>query len=394
MVRIGPAEPFQLILISFFSLILLNYNNLSVRIKPWVLTGGMMLLLMILSMTKETTIALVPVLLFLFLFYRSKFSKIKWQYLLSPFLIIFVGKIVSRSGSELTQYGSFYSISFSLIYRNLLAYWHILLGGVKWYLPIIGIFGLFVTTIKFKVSHDFIPLLYWGLLSCCFFLILLPWEFVLERYFLIVLFGIAIIIGSVFGVLLQEIQFKLRSMIRRSRFSWLSPHFSILINLLAFVVVSNIFFLSLVVHFPRSVNYATWYSRYLDYEHGLVKTLSDVNRPVYLNAVETLDNWEVLYEIPLHLKYFYKQDEKVIIVPDRLTKGDIVLTTSSLIPNQELNIQISTESAILNQEKAEISQLDVIEFRSEFRARPVQTILNPPYSENYITHGWVLSEIQ
>ena len=133
---------------------------------------------------------------------------------------------------------------------------------------------------------------------------------------------------------------------------------------------------------------------YLDYEHGLVKTLSDVNRPVYLNAVETLDNWEVLYEIPLHLKYFYKQDEKVIIVPDRLTKGDIVLTTSSLIPNQELNIQISTESAILNQEKAEISQLDVIEFRSEFRARPVQTILNPPYSENYITHGWVLSEIQ
>jgi len=393
MVRIGPAEPYQLLMVAAFSLTFLHFKKISKVLSPLVTTVLMVLLLLLACLVKETTVALLPVLVFFFIFYRTHLPLGTWLSLLLPFVSIILGKVISQPDSNVTNYGSFYSVNPQNIVATLVAYSQIVVNTVKWFLPLCAGFASLVLFRQTEIKQPK-ALIYWLLLGLSFFAILLPWRFVLDRYLLIVFFTVAVLIGSVYELLLQKcisVAIRILYTTPYRRFSSLIP---IVLSLVMLVICSNIFVLSMALQLGKSKNYASWYSEYLRYEHTLVKALADAPGLVHLNGLDTLDNWEVLYELPLHLDYFYGQSGKLTLAPKNLDGVDILLQTTSLAPNPDVSEMILTKGQIIDQNRVEVPQLDLIAFRQDLRYKPLQTLLNPPVADEKITHQWQLYEVR
>jgi len=388
MIRIGPIEPYQLLVIAFFSWLFLNFVSLSKYLKPRWLNLVLASCILSLCLIKETSVMLIPVLGFFWFFYRRVYPKLNWGLLYLPFLAIVLGKIVARPETAQTDYASFYEISLGGVIRNTNAYFSILYTTFKWFLPIIGSVGFLSIFKKVSARHNLKALHYWYLMMVFSLGILLPWQFVLDRYLLTVIFTMAVVVGASIGILLQEVRFFIKTRIGPQI---LVQSFFLVVSV---VICFNIYFVSSSLHLAKSRNYATWYAGYLTYEHELVATIAELPDPVFLNAVKTLDNWEVLYELPIHLQYLHGQ-KKVPLIPNRqLRAGEFIVSTSSLVPDLKLTTEVASQSGIYKQGRHEIPQIDLIAFRVAFRYRPLQTWIKPPLTQEKITHHWQVRKIE
>lgn len=399
-IRIGPTEPLQLIFFGIFSLFLLHFGSISKIFKKKLVFSILIILLILLSLIKETSIVIVSLIFLLFLLERSELSKREWATIFSlPITIILAGKYLAKPETNLTNYSDFYSGSFSIFFSNLKSYANMYLGAIKWYLPIFCLFGVFA--VKYRLNSNFIKnIFYWMLSSASFLIILLPWGFSLERYLLPSLFCFAIFIGITTDFVLlktKEILFFLTKKIKLQRnnayFSFLIKNQLVFFNFLAVIIFINMYFFNLTLHIVGSKNYASWYSQYIEYESSLVGVIAQLDEKTYLNATKTLDNWEVLYEIPIHLRYLYGQDRVIDVLTEKPKKGDLVISTSSLIQNANFDNFLENKSKEIIKKKYEINQIDILMFRDQFRKKPIQTVLNPPHTDRPTTHYWIISEI-
>lgn len=391
MVRIGPSDPFQLVVLASFSWIYLNQKLVSSVLTQKGVTAILLLLLAMACLIRETSIAMLPVLLGVWVASFSLARAKKEWWILLPFILIAIGKVIARPEVSTTNYGEFYSLSLSGMVRTAIAYAWIILPAFKWFfaaaVPII--IGMMVAYKYGRINQKLVPLVYWGLFSFAFTVIFFPWPFSLERYLFLAFFGYAVVVGGLFGIAVTAIAKAVQKYLPYPRYALIAYYGVVTL------LISSIYFLSYIVPLTQSANYVRWYAGYVAYEHGLVKELAARNQMVYLNGVETLDNWEVLYELPLHLRFFFTTSTKLSVLESTLPeKNALVLSSSSLHANPELSQKVASASALVHREVTEIPQIDVALFRAYFRRSPLQAVMNPPATKDNLVHYWELRQIK
>ncbi|MDQ3008757.1 MAG: hypothetical protein M3Q81_04120 [bacterium] len=385
-IRLGPSDSFQLIFIATFSLLFLHFSKLKKFLSSKVLMTFMILCLIAASLIRETSIALLPVILGTGIFFGTPdFKMKKLPFILTPFLLIVLGKYVARPESNTLNYGGFYSTSVSNILATTEAYISILLPLTKYLLPLVTLVFLGIILDKLKSKFSSRALFYWIITGLCFVAIFLPWQFALERYLLICLFAVAVSVGGVVGIAINEIKLFLQNTSHQYK-----QYFSAGITVLAVILLSNFYFMTFGLQIAKSLNYAHWYRNYVRYEHDLVTAIAETDESLYLNAVNTLDNWEVLYELPLHLRFYFNQ-ERTLEITETLEPNMLVLSTSSLLPVPELSAEIASSSTVVRTNTFEIQQINVLAFRSKLRVHPLQTIMNPDFETQTINHTWSIT---
>jgi hypothetical protein len=115
---------------------------------------------------------------------------------------------------------------------------------------------------------------------------------------------------------------------------------------------------------------------------------------IYINAINNLNNWEVLFELPIHLKYLYHSPVVVKILEWKLPKEGYLFTRSSLdLALLEEEISDRNLPLIISQ-KYEINQINPSLFEEKFRRRPIRTLLAPPLKEELIKYYWEIRQLQ
>ena len=189
-IRLGPIEPFQVILLGIFSFYYLSLNRISKAIGETLYFTIFTVLFLSLILIKETSAAIIPVVL-VHAWFSNTPKKLFRNFvaIISFGLIILIGSIlVAGKGTEVA-YSSNYSLNPTSVIGNSVGYFQ------QFYNMTGFIFKFFVFEViimlslgKFK-SYALSPnKTYWILVFIFFTGILTPWPFVLERYLLVTMF--------------------------------------------------------------------------------------------------------------------------------------------------------------------------------------------------------------
>ncbi len=381
MVRLGPVEPYQLIFVCISIFLFLNLYEK----KQWLSSSSQYLLqltLIALFAIKETSVVLLPIFVVTTFLFKKQHTLKQILVSIVPFCILSVGLFISKSGHTETNYVENYQVTFSLIKLNIHYYLNLLkVVFSPYFFPFLLLapisFYLLVKREVKKAAEMFI----WFAVLISFIVALLPWKFVLERYLFIPTFAFTIVFASSIGVIESLFSFHYQG-----RTKWIG-------YILGILILSNTFFLYIPVHFSKSFNYINWYATYLKFEDTLVTVIAEQKEPVYLNAIDTLDNWEVLYEIPIHIQLIKKTDTNIrLLTSDSLNKGILILDTSSLIPS--VNPQEYRDSSeIIAEGKYTVEQIHPDEFKARFQKNPLGVFYELPKGQE-IAHYWKIQRIK
>lgn len=214
--RLGPQETLLtlLLMVSLYSLV-----QISIKLKkkyPLSRASKMTLILGLLCLffayfTKETSIAVIPFAFVLFImagFTRKQFKKNSWFNICVLFLIIniFAG-LVSFLFVRYVKSQGFYSANYEVSLLRLMGNAKSIIRGLRSsYEPFFSLFAVvFLISIPQSLSKkkifnwDFLWQILFLLWSIFFFLIQIPWVFVLGRYFMPALAGLVIFWGLLIG---------------------------------------------------------------------------------------------------------------------------------------------------------------------------------------------------
>jgi len=372
-VRLGPAEPYQAVFVIAFLVIFLKR-----RWDAWLI---LLLLYFISFLIKETSLVLVlPVLILSFLFGRNK-TDMRHAIVftaLAVFVFVLSRKISSPISGELAYIDNF-KFDVNLIVSNILGYSRMFLNATQPFVKLSLVISFAILLIHKNRKNFFIKESYllWFTVLFSFMAILLPWRHVLERYIFVPILSFSILMG----IFISNLEVILLSYIRRTRFK-------IFLYLLFVTVVLNVFFYNFPLNLAKSVNYTSWYSNFLKFGKDQVEAIADTHASVVkINAKNILDNWEVLYEIPIHLRHIYKSQIDVQRT-DAIPKVGHIFMSSELVPSFSEDETLSAGFKVVNSNQYKISVIDSIAFRENFRYRPLDTISNPPLSDQEINYTW------
>lgn len=365
-VRLGTDEPLQLIFLTLSVIIFLyKFNS-----KKMVLLST--LFLVITLFVKETSLALIPVAIVSLYNNKNKFY-IKYLVILS--IVILTGIILSKTGVSTFVYSDNYKLTFISAIKSFVWY-------ISYYFKSLAPFSYFVLFLPFIVGKNNSRLINFSLLIILSFtLMMLPWGYHLERYTLIPLFFFAVIIGISLSKINNLIYLKLNNIYLKITY------------LLTFTVfLSNLYFSGQLQNLIRSVNYQMWYSKFIKYESDQVYALSKLqNENVYINATDTLNNWEVKFEIPINLKYLYHLNTVFINkTPTQYPSSGYVLNNTTLEP-MYLN---NPNSMVTDSMSYNIPKIDPIKFETDFKKRPLQTIDNIDKYYEFDNYQWKIYKIK
>ncbi|MBU0572819.1 hypothetical protein KKH23_02215 [Patescibacteria group bacterium] len=391
-IRLGPQEPYQILLIGFFSLIYLSRSGVK-RIKsyPRAFTSLLVFMLLAAITVKEPSFVIVFAPLFISFLYIKKESDKKLSVKLAIFVVLFVvaGKLLARPQNETLAYAENFQINFERFFGNGLAYTLHISNMTSPFLKLVGLTFPVVFFSK-KLRKEIIneQFLFWVLAFFLSTAILLPWRFVLDRYILVPIFCFSIITGVLFS--------KIADYLMASIFRWgKTAMYKIIITLVLVIIFTNLFFVGFPVNLAKTINYKNWYSQCLEFGADQVMAISALeNETLYINATDSLGTWEVLYEIPLHLKYLYNKD-----VRTQRLKGDLPNTgyLFTRIPF-ELAIEepelIKLNYKIIKSKSYEIKQIDPLVFREKFPLRPIKTLSEPPLKEDSFNYYWEIRQLE
>ncbi len=382
-IRLGPAEPYQVILLALFSLVYLNAEAIKKR-SGYLYFLSAIALLILLFFAKETSIVVLPVLLVMWIIFpkKNKIKDILLILLLPTVLYFLIGKPFSDV-QDVSKYASNYNFNLNFIIQNAKYFITATMVSTSPFLKIL-LFLLVVPLIyqKFRKKIFTRNLLYWLLLFTFFTAVYFPWKYVLDRYLITSLFCFSLAISILIGVYIDI--FKDLVDIKKHKAAF---------YLGCTVLMVGLFLRSAPVNFVRTINYRNWFTTFTQFEGEQVREIAkyaNVNT-VYLNAKDNIDNMEVLYEIPLHLRYFYSGENQTIRLGDNIPTKGYLFSRSSLDPVIPLD-KISKYQLISSQDYS-VRQIDQFAFKAAFNNNPVKAIQNIPYSNN-ITYYWEIRKLK
>lgn len=387
-VRLGPVETWQLLFITFFTL-LFTYSQKKEKVSIFI-EILIYILSFLLSTIKETSIAIIVPIIISSIIYK-KVNRISIFSTLIILLSVLIGKAITSIGPASIPYSENYNLSLSNIkiyYENSLKYYRLFVLNIPiifnlfWYiLPLSAIINKIRKNIY---QYDFVFLC---LIFLSFVGILIPWKFVLDRYLFIPLFFLSIIIGKVFGEIFKFIIEKISTNV--------STGISIFASV---IVISSVISSSSIANYVKSYNYSKWFKEFTLFEHDQVEAISKTNSDtIYLNLTESIDNWEIIFEYPLHLKYFYPDTKKNIVLLRETKKINSPITLFSrsssvpVIPQTEI-LSKYIYSKVFLQKKYYVDQIDIEKFMKEYYRHPLKVIFYPPITTGRYEYSWEIRE--
>lgn len=392
--RIGPNEPYQVVFLALFSIIYLKKDE--VRNRPKVFFPFMVALLVWTILLKENNAAVLLAILLSALAY-SGFKNFKKTLILVAVpaailaLGIFLTKFVPTTiSSEIPVYTSNYSSVPKTILNNIQILIGSLFNSMSPFLKLAFVSFPFLFTLrKFQGYLKEKKFYYWIFFSFFFTAIMFPWKFILERYQLVAIFGLVIVVAFLFDKALLLLEGALFHKAKQLLI------YRIMFNVFIFLVVINLFFRGFPLNLAKSINYREWYLTFTTFELEQVRAIAKYNdKGIYINAVNNINNWEVLYEIPIHLKYLYG------LYPNTGILGTIGNQKTYVFSRLPFDLTVQTDDLekagykIVDAKSYHVDQIDPIKFRQKFVNQPLRTIINPPLSERGFDYYWEIRSLE
>ena len=384
-IRLGPIEPYMVIFLGIFSLLFLNLHRLS---KKWRLPAISTLFfsLIYFLLIKEASIAILPILLVVgVLFPLILNRKVLIVILIVSGGIYFLVKLLLR-GTELNiNYAGNYNFDPLYIFQNAGYFLSLLSNSLNPFFEFSLIFVPLVLIFKkFRQRITDFHFIYWLLVFVSFTAILFPWRYVLDRYLLPSIFSFSIFISILTSRVMGEIE-------KKNKFNKKS---TILFRLVAVFVLFNLFFRGASLNIAKTINYRNWFAVFTQFEADQVSAIAkNKDGTVFINAEDTIDNWEIVYEIPLHLKFFYAREPKVARLETRVPSEGYLFTRSSLKPILNLETLATSPYSLIDSKTYHVSQIDPTAFRTSFESKPIQTLNNPPLLKEGFSYYWEIRKI-
>lgn len=395
-IRLGTNEPFQIIFLAIFSLLYLNQKSI-LKVTNIKKRNYLILLITFLTLTlllKESTIAIAPVILII-QFLRKETSVNDILLVLVPPLVLFGGIwLSSRSMSvlmrEIPNYETNYVISLSEIYENANKVFTSIANSTAPFFKFLiyfGPLGILLTLFRkkkinfIKVNYKFV---YWLLFFVFFTFTLFFWRYSLERYQLMSIFSLSVLIA----ILVSEANLLFRNILNSKAILFFVR------SLLLFLFVYLLSIKSLPLNIIKTINYSNRFATLTKFEHDQVKSISDniTNNDIYINGVDVIENWEVLYEIPIHLKYFYGVSTEITLLGNDLSEEGVVFSRSSFESSLDIYEGVLTDLELIAMHKYSVIQYDPLLFRQLLKKFPTKTLIKPPVKES-IEYYWELRKI-
>lgn len=373
-VRLGPVEPYQLI-----SVALMSYFYLYGGKSKWPFIVGFYLLS---TLIKETSVVLLfPLLITSFYFKEDDKKNVVIMSILG--IIFFIStRYFTKPVDSSVAYIENFQFDISLIINNFRQYFQLILNSTSPFIKTFSLIYIFLIISGKNIKLLFNKkVIYWLLIFIFFTGVLIPWKYVLERYVLVSLFSLSIVIG----LLITQIQKFIFDYYTRNKIGKL---FLLVVNSVFILLLINMVFFKFPIDYAKSVNYRNWYSQFLRFENdqvtAIVNTRADT---VYINAVDTIDNWEVLYEIPIHIKHIFIRDVKVVRVDAIPDKGYVFVRTPFLTSFSEAEL-IDNKFSLIDSGSYRVTQIDPIKFRETFAFRPLSALIKPIILSQEYQYSW------
>lgn len=378
-IRLGTNEPYQVIFLALFSIMYLCQT------KNRVL---MIVLLVWAPLIKENNIAILPAILFTEFLTNKKFylNKQIWLLLGIPFLVFVAGSVIGKfimpsTTIDMPVYTSNYVAGVKEILNNSQAISAILFSDTSLLLVLIFPFLLLFKDIRNALKNK--EFIYWVLFSVFSIVILTPWKYVLDRYYLVGIFGLNIVMAYIVSQLITLVRNRLNPKFTDTAIKVVS------FNIVVFLVMSNIFFRGLPINIIKTLNYRNWFEIFTNFEKDQVMEIAKYNNDgVYLNMINNLDSWEFLYEIPIHLKLLYGIDPNTEMLGSALPKSGVIFSRPSLDMVFDLEKLEKLGYKKVESKSYSIDQVDPQKLKNEFSMRPIQTIFNPPFKKESLSYYW------
>jgi hypothetical protein len=392
-IRLGTNEPYQVVFLALFSLLYLNREKMH---KAFKLYFPLLVLLLIWAvLIKENNIAVLPaVFLTEFFFNNRKISKKNLVLVGIPAFILVLGIFVSKLtpsviSLDIPVYTSNYVTDIRVIFKNSLANVRLLLNSMSPFLKLTLIISPFLyinkkirRTLKQKKFY------YWIFFSTFFTIILFPWRHVLERYQLVAIFGLTVVTMFLLNQVFIYAKDNFLPQTATTGFAGGALSF------LSFVLIMNTLSRGLPVNLAKTLNYRDWFSVFTTFEKDQIEAIAKYKKQkIYINAKENINNWEVLYEIPIHLKFLYNLSTKTEVLKGELPKEGYIFSRSPFDLEVPLNELDELGYHRVDHQLYSVDQIDPIEYRKSFILRPIQTTLSAPIIEDKHEYYWEIREL-
>jgi hypothetical protein len=301
-----------------------------------------------------------------------------------PMLIFGLGSVLSKfvpaTSLSTFVYTSNYSLNLYQVINNSYDILLILLNGMSPFLKLVGLIALFMFIFRSQRSTLFRrELVYWLLFSIFSIGILTPWKFVLDRYYLIGILGLTIVVAYILNMV----------------WIWINNSFyqPIVSELILLLLLSNLFFRGFPINLARTINYQHWFAIFTTFEKDQVLAISKYNsNGLAINAKEDLTNWEFLYEIPIHLRMIRGINSNIELVDGTDLRGEYVFTRSSSDPVYKAEDLSKNGYSVVESHFYNVDQIDPLAFRNNFKLRPLQSLQSPPLQTDGLSYYWEIRQ--
>lgn len=392
-IRLGTNEPFQVFFLAIFSLLYLRFREQ----KPTfpIIFPFLVILLIWTILIKENNIAILPVIVLTEYFYSKNNLGKALKLVAIPSAVFGLGVVLSKIlpstiSLNIPVYTSNYVTNPQIILDNAVSNMQLLFNSMS---PLLKL-ALFLSPLLIVIQRTRKLLknekfYYWLLFTGFFTLILFPWRYVLERYQLISIFGITVVITFVIHIFLKFVEENLFSRIQVIQI------YKIAFEMLSFLVIINLFSRGLPVNLAKTINYRDWFSSFTLFEADQVRAIARFNDDkVYVNGVDNINNWELLYEVPIHLEFLYGLAPNIKNFDPSVDQMGYIFSRTSFDSVVEIDELARLGYKIVSFNSYHINQIDPLQFRDRFALRPLQTIEAPPLTETGYDYYWEVRRLE
>ena len=389
-IRLGTNEPYQVLFLAAFSLIYLHtLVRRDRRTKiPWVL----IFILTIIVLIKESNIAVLPAIFITeILFFGRKALKSASLLAGIPFIILLAGITITRFlsstiSTEIPLYTSNYLTGLGAIIANSKENLVLLSNSLSPFFKISLILLVLLMLNKsareeFKTGRVY----FWSFFTLFFTVILFPWEFVLERYQLVAVFGIIIL-----TMFLLDRAVKI---FRKSFFQVKNKKARVFFNAALLVIVLGLFLRGFPLNLAKTINYQNWFLGVTQFENEQVRLIAKYSEEkVFINAKGNINNWEWLYEVPIHLKFLYGIEPNLEILKETIPSKVYIFSQVTFDTKYSEDKLRKVGYKAIENKKYLIPWIDPLEFRSRFFSKPIPSIISPTVGD-YHEYYWEIGKV-
>jgi hypothetical protein len=393
-IRLGTNEPYQVLFLALFSFFYLNLKTgVSQKIQVVFLTVLLIWALFI----KENNIAIIPAMIIAkFISARKELDKKYLLWVIVPAFLLVAGMFITKKvpsiiSLNIPAYTSNYITSLTLIIKNSFATVSLLLNTLSPFMKItLLLIPLYLIDPKLRSFLKDRKVVYWISFSIFFVVIMFPWKYVLDRYQLVGIFGLVIVMTAILDRLFKRLFHIVADKYIKN------PKIYTAIQCVIFILMVNLLSRGLALNLPKTINYRTWFLGFTTFEAEQVAQIakySSGGNTIHLNAINNINNWEYLYEIPIHLKHLYRIEPTLRTGDEELTKGDYVIVRSSLDSIRDPQTFSRKNYALVAEKDYNIPQIDVLRFRRDFVMKPIQIFITPPYNDKGYDYFWQIYKV-